>query len=84
MELLLESVLVSGKVNRRSLGIYIDNDLEVVRVKVTSDLKEELQQKAKELDKRNIEELLLYAAQKIIRQTRQANKTGLPFIYIMK
>ncbi|UYP07299.1 hypothetical protein [Priestia megaterium] len=53
-------------------------------MKVTSDLKEELQQKAKELDKRNIEELLLYAAQKIIRQTRQANKTGLPFIYIMK
>ena len=62
---LLESVLVSGKINKRSRGIYIDSDLEVVRVKVTSDLKEELQQKAKELDKRNIEELLLYAVQKL-------------------
>jgi hypothetical protein len=62
---LLESVLVSGKINKRSRGIYIDNDLEVVRVKVTSDLKEELQQKAKELGKRNIEELLLYAVEKL-------------------
>ncbi len=62
---LLESVLVSGKINKRSRGIYIDSDLEVVRVKVTSDLKEELQQKAKELGKRNIEELLLYAVQKL-------------------
>ncbi|WDC91271.1 helix-turn-helix domain-containing protein [Priestia megaterium] len=62
---LLESVLVSGKINKRSRGIYIDSDLEVVRVKVTSDLKEELQQKAKELGKRNIEELLLHAVQKL-------------------
>ncbi|MGG1369978.1 helix-turn-helix domain-containing protein [Priestia megaterium] len=62
---LLESVLVSGKINKRSRGIYIDSDLEVIRVKVTSDLKEELQQKAKELGKRNIEELLLYAVQKL-------------------
>ncbi|MDR7242826.1 helix-turn-helix domain-containing protein [Priestia megaterium] len=62
---LLESVLVSGKINKRSRGIYIDSDLEVVRVKVTSDLKEELQQKAKELGKRNIEELLLYAVQRL-------------------
>ena len=62
---LLESVLLSGKINKRSRGIYIDSDLEVVRVKVTSDLKEELQQKAKELGKQNIEELLLYAIQKL-------------------
>ncbi|MBU8690788.1 helix-turn-helix domain-containing protein [Priestia megaterium] len=62
---LLESVLISGKINKRSRGIYIDSDLEVVRVKVTSTLKEELQQKAKELGKRNIEELLLYAVQKL-------------------
>jgi len=62
---LLESVLASGKINKRSRGIYIDSDLEVVRVKVTSDLKEELQQKVKELGKRNIEELLLYAVQKL-------------------
>ncbi|MCM3773722.1 helix-turn-helix domain-containing protein [Priestia aryabhattai] len=62
---LLESVLVSGKINKRSRGIYIDSDLEVIRVKVTSDLKEELQHKAKELGKRNIEELLLYAVQKL-------------------
>ncbi|MUL34063.1 hypothetical protein [Priestia megaterium] len=58
---LLESILVSWKINKGSHGIYIyiDSDLEGVRVKVTSDLKEELQQKAKELGKRNIEELLL-------------------------
>ncbi|MGG1073839.1 helix-turn-helix domain-containing protein [Priestia megaterium] len=62
---LLESVLVSGKINKRSRGIYIDSDLEVVRVKVSSDLKEELQQKAKELGKKNIEELLLYAVEKL-------------------
>ncbi|WP_208756781.1 hypothetical protein [Priestia megaterium] len=62
---LLESVLVSGKINKRSRGIYIDSDLKVVRVKVTSDLKKELQQKAKELGKRNVEELLLYAVQKL-------------------
>ncbi|UYP07235.1 helix-turn-helix domain-containing protein [Priestia megaterium] len=62
---LLESVLVSGKINKRSRGIYIDSDLEVVRVKVSSNLKEELHQKAKELGKRNIEELLLYAVQKL-------------------
>jgi hypothetical protein len=48
---LLESVLLSGKINKRSRSIYIDSDLEVVRVKVTSDLKEELQQKAEELGK---------------------------------
>ncbi|MDP1471855.1 hypothetical protein Q8G32_28865 [Priestia megaterium] len=62
---LLESVLISGKINKRTRGIYIDSDLEVVRVKVTSDLKEELQQKAKELGKKNIEELLLYALRKL-------------------
>ena len=62
---LLESVLVSGKINKRSRGIYIDSDLEVVRVKVSSNLKEELQQKAKELGKKNVEELLLYAVQKL-------------------
>ncbi|MFE7082659.1 DNA-binding protein, partial [Priestia megaterium] len=62
---LLESVLISGKINKRTRGIYIDSDLEVVRVKVTSDLKEELQQKAKELGKKNVEELLLYAVQKL-------------------
>ncbi|MFE7084391.1 DNA-binding protein, partial [Priestia megaterium] len=62
---LLDSVLVSGEINKRSRGIYIDSDLEVVRVKVTSDLKEELQQKAKELGKRNLEELLLYAVQRL-------------------
>ncbi|GAB1810405.1 helix-turn-helix domain-containing protein [Priestia megaterium] len=62
---LLESVLVSGKINKRSRGIYIDSDLEVVRIKVSSDLKEELQQKAKELGKKNIEELLLYAVEKL-------------------
>ena len=62
---LLESVLVSGKINKRSRGIYIDSDLEVVRVRVTSDLKEELQQKAKELGKRNVEVLLLYAVEKL-------------------
>ncbi|QTL52463.1 hypothetical protein [Priestia aryabhattai] len=62
---LLESVLVSGEINKGSHGIYIDSDLEGVRVKVTSDLKEELQQKAKELGKKNIEELLLYAVKKL-------------------
>ncbi|MGR6341720.1 helix-turn-helix domain-containing protein [Priestia megaterium] len=62
---LLESVLVSGKINKRSRGIYIDSDLEVIRVKVTSDLKEELQQKANKLGKRSIEELLLYAVEKL-------------------
>ncbi|MEK1830385.1 hypothetical protein AAAC51_18765 [Priestia megaterium] len=62
---LVASVLVSGKINKRSRGIYIDSDLEVVRVKVSSDLKEELQQKAKGLGKKNIEELLLYAVEKL-------------------
>jgi len=62
---LLESVLVSEKINKGIRGIYIDSDLEGVRAKVTSDLKEELQQKAKELGKRNIEELLLYAVKKL-------------------
>ena len=62
---LLESVLVSGKINKRSREIYIDSDLEVVHVNVSSDLKKELQQKAKELGKNNVEELLLYAVQKI-------------------
>lgn len=62
---LLECVLISGKINKRSRGIYIDSDLEVVRVKVSSNLKEELQHKAKELGKWNIEELLLYAVQNL-------------------
>ncbi|MDW8518288.1 helix-turn-helix domain-containing protein [Priestia flexa] len=62
---LLDSVLVSGKVNKRSRGIYIDSDLEVIRVKVSGDLKKEIEHKAKELGKRNIEELLLYAVQKL-------------------
>lgn len=56
---LLECVLISGKINKRSRGIYIDSDLEVIRVKVTNDCKEELQEKAKELGKKNVEELLL-------------------------
>ncbi len=43
----------------------MDSDLKVVRVKATSDLEEELRQKAKELGKRNLEELLLYAVQKL-------------------
>ncbi|MEJ9306751.1 hypothetical protein ABEW33_27850 [Priestia megaterium] len=34
-----------------SVAVAFDSDLEVVRVKVTSDVKEELQQKAKELGK---------------------------------
>lgn len=62
---LLDSVLVSGKVNKRSRGIYIDSDVEVIRVKVSGDLKKELEHKAKELGKRSIEELLLYAVQKL-------------------
>jgi len=62
---LLESVLISGKINKRSRRIYIDSDLEVVQVKVSSNLKEELQQKAKELGKKNVEEVLLYAVQKL-------------------
>jgi hypothetical protein len=47
----------------------IDNPSKIITIeeKVTSDLKEELQQKAKELGKRNIEELLLYAVQKNIK-----------------
>lgn len=56
---LLECVLISGKINKRSRGIYINSDLEVIRVKVTNDFKEELQEKAKELGKKNVEELLL-------------------------
>ncbi len=39
---LLEWVLISGKINKRSRGIYIDSDLEVIRVKVTNYFKEEL------------------------------------------
>ncbi|MCM3068450.1 helix-turn-helix domain-containing protein [Priestia flexa] len=62
---LLESVLVSGKVNKRNRGIYIDSDVEVIRVKVSGDLKKDLEHKAKELGKRNIEELLLYAVQRL-------------------
>ncbi|AQX56619.1 helix-turn-helix domain-containing protein [Priestia flexa] len=62
---LLDSVLVSGKINKRSRGIYIDSDLEVIRIKVSGDLKKELEHNAKELGKRNIEELLLYAVQRL-------------------
>ncbi|MFE3897587.1 MULTISPECIES: hypothetical protein [unclassified Priestia] len=45
----------------------IDNLNKIITIEeiVTSDLKEELHKKAKELGKRNIEELLLYAMQKI-------------------
>ncbi|MCF8890974.1 hypothetical protein [Priestia megaterium] len=45
----------------------IDNLNKIITIEeiVTSDLKEELQKKAKELGKRNIEELLFYAMQKI-------------------
>ncbi|MDP9578347.1 UNVERIFIED_ORG: hypothetical protein J2X74_004207 [Bacillus sp. 1751] len=73
---LLESVLVSGKINKRSRGIYIDSDLEVVRVKMTGTLKKELQQKAKELGKRNIEELLIipFTTQRLFQQQERLIK----------
>ncbi|MFC3882042.1 helix-turn-helix domain-containing protein [Bacillus songklensis] len=62
---LLQSILVSGKLNKRNRGIYIDSDLEVIRMKVTSELKERLEEKRKELGKGSIEELLLFAAEKL-------------------
>ncbi|HWO75561.1 MAG TPA: helix-turn-helix domain-containing protein [Bacillus sp. (in: firmicutes)] len=62
---LLQSTLISGKLNKRSRGIYIDSDLEIVRVKLTSEMKERLEEKAKELGKGSIEELLLFAAESL-------------------
>lgn len=60
---LLQSTLVSGKLNKRNRGIYIDSDLEVIRVKLTSEMKERLEKKAKDLGKGSVEELLLFATE---------------------
>ncbi|MBU8854963.1 hypothetical protein [Bacillus sp. FJAT-26377] len=62
---LLESVLVSGKINKRVRGTYVESDIEIVRVKMTAETKKELERKAKELGIKNIENLLLYSAKKI-------------------
>lgn len=61
---LFQSSLISGFIKKRRNGIYIDSDIETIRLRLTSKQKNELERKVKSLQM-SVEEFILFAVNEI-------------------